>query len=258
MNLQSEWLDSWINTLIWYFSHHFWSLNQITSCTRWICSSPVNTKLNAPYTCAVFCLSLTFQRWTWWPVWAPVSAGLEGAGQPWPPGWGRRELTAAKLLWRTAAEASDRRGTPGAGWRRPCRTGRRRPWASLWRTKEQKVSERGDLRPLSVDRLIRFSKISVCTDCQAEGVHVCLAVMWLTNGWTRGQDGLAAYVTCLPAQVAQNGSWLKYCEIMRTRPGRVKTGSLFLSLLFKTLCRGGKLCFSLVAWGDVLDESTLN
>lgn len=136
--------------------------------------------LNTLYTCAIFCLSLTFQRWRWWPVWEPVSAGLEAAGQPWPPGWGRRVLTAAKLPWRIAAEAPGPRGTPGAGWRRPCRTGMRRPWASLWRTKEQKVSEGGDLWRLSVDRLIRLSRISVCVDCQAERVHICLAVMWLT------------------------------------------------------------------------------
>lgn len=205
--------------------------------------------------CATVSLSLTFQRWRWWPVWAPVSAALEAAGQPWPPGWGRRELTAAKLPWRTAAEAWDPRGKPGAGWRRPCRTGTQRPSASLWRTKEQKVSQRVLPRRLPVDRLIRVSKISVCMDCQAVCVH-----MWLTNGCTQAQDGsaLAAYVTCLPAPVAQKGNWWKYSGIMRTRPGRVKTGNLLLSLLFKTLRRGGKLRFSLVAWGDVLDESTLN
>lgn len=127
--------------------------------------------------CATISLSLTFQRWRWWPVWAPVSAGLEAAGQPWPPGWGRRELTAAKLPWRTAAEAWDPRGKPGAGWRRPCRTGTQRPSASLWRTKEQKVSQRVLPRRLPVDRLIRVSKIPFAWTVR---LYVC------TCGWLTG------------------------------------------------------------------------
>lgn len=39
--------------------------------------------------------------------------------------------------------------------------------------------------------------------------------------WQPGST-LAAYATCLPAQVTQDGSRLKYSEIMRTRPGSVE------------------------------------
>lgn len=176
----------------------------------------------------LFWWSLTFRRWTWWPVWVPVSAGPEAAGQPSPPGWGRREATAATLLWWTAAGACDGWGRPG-GWRRPCRTGTRRSSASLWRTDEQKVSRHGDRGRLSLDRLIRFSKISVCMHCQADSGsgRVCLGSLWQAAGSGRPERGLIKVF-----RDNENTAW----ESEDRQP-------LIVKLLFKTLHWGREVCF---------------